>query len=173
MVLKILGGIMVLVSSTFLGFVLSRDCARRPQELRELQRLFQMFENEVLYLSNLLSDAFENIAKSTDNEVGVFFRSALKNLNSWNGITASAVWEKAVKENIKFTALNKEDEQILISFGKMLGNSDMEGQLKNIRLTISQLKMQEQKAEEIRNKSEAMYKRLGFLGGAALVLIFI
>lgn len=173
MVLKILGSIIILISSTFLGFILSRDCAKRPQELRELQRLLQIFENEINFLSNLLSDAFENIANSTESEVGVFFSSTLENLMSGYGLNASSAWENAVSENIKGTALNKEDEHILISFGKMLGNSDMEGQLKNIRLTINQLKLQEQKAEEIRGRNESMYKRLGFLGGAALVIIFI
>ena len=37
------------------------------------------------------------------------------------------------------TALNREDEQILLSFGKSLGNTDLEGQIKNIRLTLAQL----------------------------------
>ena len=34
----------------------------------------------------------------------------------------------------------------------MLGSSDLEGQIKNIRLTLNQLKLQEQKAEEFRKK---------------------
>jgi len=84
-------------------------------------------------------------------------------LENDTGITAGEAWAKAVKENIKNTSLNKEDEEIIISFGKMLGSSDVEGQIKNIRLTINQLKLQEQKAEELRAKNEAMYRNLGYL----------
>jgi len=53
----------------------------------------------------------------------------------------------------------------------MLGSSDVEGQIKNIRLTINQLKLQEQKAEELRAKNEAMYRNLGILGGLAIIII--
>ena len=67
--------------------------------------------------------------------------------------------------------MNSEDEEILISFGKLLGSSDTEGQIKNIRLTLNQLKMQEEKAEELRKKNESMYRNLGVLGGLAIIII--
>lgn len=79
----------------------------------------------------------------------------------------------AVKENIKKTALKKEDEAIVLSFGKMLGASDLEGQISNIRLTLTQLKMQEEKAEEEKEKNKTMYMNLGVLGGLAIVIILI
>lgn len=173
MLLKIIGSILVLAASGFLGFVLSRDCSRRPQELRELQGLLQMFENEISFLSNLLTDAFAKIYRSSKSEVAVFFEETADMLKINAGINASQAWETAVGKNLKMTSLNKEDEEILISFGKMLGNSDLEGQIKNIRLTLNQLKIQEQKAEESKAKNEAMYKRLGILGGIAIVIILI
>lgn len=173
MVLKIIGSIIVLVSSGFLGYVLSRDCSRRPSELRELQGLLQMFENEISYLSNLITDAFERIYGASRSSAAIFFKATVNNLCADDSLNASQAWEKAVSENIRKTALNKEDEVILISFGKMLGNSDLEGQIKNIRLTLNQLKMQEQKAEASRVKNELMYRRLGILGGLAIVIILI
>lgn len=173
MVLKIIGSIIVLVSSGFLGYVLSRDCSRRPSELRELQGLLQMFENEISYLSNLITDAFERIYGASRSSAAIFFKATVNNLCADDSLNASQAWEKAVSENIRITALNKEDEVILISFGKMLGNSDLEGQIKNIRLTLNQLKMQEQKAEASRVKNELMYRRLGILGGLAIVIILI
>jgi stage III sporulation protein AB len=172
MLLKIIGGIFVISASSFLGYALSRDCAKRPHQLRVLQALFQMFENEVVFLSNVLTEAFEKISTSNNDEVASFFKATVKNLKTTN-ISANKAWETALNENIKKTALNKEDEAILISFGKMLGNSDIEGQVKNIRLTINQIKLQEQKAEESRKKNEKMYRSLGILGGLAVVIILM
>lgn len=173
MLLKIIGSTAVFAASSFLGHVISGDLKRRPQQLRELQGLLQMFENEISYLSNILSDAFEKIHKASSSPIGEFFKITAQNLKNGSGLNASIAWEIAVKENIKSTALNSEDKGILISFGKMLGSTDLQGQLKNIRLTINQLKLQEEKAEETRGKNEAMYKRLGILGGAAIVLILL
>jgi len=98
-----------------------------------------------------------------------FFEAAVENLKE--GMCADEAWTKAVKENISATSLNSEDEVIIISFGKMLGSSDLEGQIKNIRLTVNQLRIQEQKAEELRSKNEKMYKNLGVLFGLAIIIL--
>ncbi|HHV28596.1 stage III sporulation protein SpoIIIAB [Acetivibrio mesophilus] len=171
MLLKIIGSLIVLVSSTLLGYMYSRRCSKRPGELRTLQGFLQIFENEISFMSNVLKDAFLKIYMYDDSGVSAFFKGTVDALENEAGLNASEAWTKAVKENIKNTSLNSEDEEIIISFGKMLGSSDVEGQIKNIRLTINQLKLQEQKAEELRIKNEAMYRNLGILGGLAIIII--
>ncbi|MCX7710352.1 MAG: stage III sporulation protein SpoIIIAB [Clostridia bacterium] len=173
MVLKIVGSLMVICASSLMGYVFARDCARRPNELRTLQGLLQMFETEISYMSNIITEAFHNISNTSSSKVSVFFSATVKNLMGNPAMNACEAWEKSVNENIKMTALNNEDKNILMSFGKMLGNSDLEGQQKNIRLAISQLKLQEQKAEENRKRNESMFKSLGVLGGIAIVIILI
>lgn len=173
MMFKLLGSIMVLISSGFLGYVLSTDCKRRPYQLRELQSLLQMFESRISFLSDVVTEAFDMISGSSKNEVAIFFSAASEKLKADRSINAQSAWEEAVRGNIKKTALNKEDEEMLISFGKILGSSDLEGQIKNIRLTMNQLKMQEEKAEQSRRKNEGMYKSLGILGGIAVVIVLI
>lgn len=173
MLLEFIGSIMVIAASAFLGFYLSLDCGKRPGQLRVLQGLLQMLENEMCFLSSLLTDSFEKISQSSDSVVAKIFCDTVKVLNAGDGLNASEAWKTAVRNNIKKTSLKKEDEEILVSFGKMLGASDLEGQVKNIRLTLNQLKMQEQKAEESKKKNESMYRSLGILGGLALVIILI
>lgn len=173
MIFKIMGSLIVLLSSCFLGYILSSDCKKRPQQLRELQALLQMFENQITYLSDILTEAFERIYRSSKNEVGIFFIDTVEKLKNGKSMNASCAWEAAIRENIKRTALNREDEEILVSFGRILGSSDLEGQVKNIKLALSQLRLQEQKAEENRSKNEGMYKSLGILGGMAVVIVLI
>lgn len=173
MLLKLTGSLMVIAASCFLGFFLSKDCSKRPGELRTLQGLLQMLENEMCFLSNLLADSFDKIIKSSDSIVTVFFEDTINYLKNNESLNASEAWESAVRSNIKRTSLKKEDEEIIVSFGKMLGASDLEGQVKNIRLTLNQLKMQEQKAEESKKKNESMYRSLGILSGLAIVIILI
>lgn len=171
MVLKIVGSLMILSASSFLGYTLSRECTRRPEELRELQGMLQIFENEISFMSNVLADAFCNVCKGSRSHVGNFFSQTAVILKQRKGINASDAWEMAVRNNMGKTALNKEDQEILISFGKMLGSSDLEGQIRNIRLTMNQLQQQEKKAEEAKKKSQSMYRNLGVLGGLAIIVI--
>jgi stage III sporulation protein AB len=169
---KIFGSIIVLLSSSFLGYILSRDCIERPQQLRCLQGLMQMFENQITYLSDVLVEAFERISR-VGGETGIFFETTAELLKKGSAANASEAWEKAVKKCIRKTALNREDEQILLSFGKSLGNTELEGQIKNIRLALAQLAMQEEKAEDNRKKNESMYRSLGILGGMAVVIVLL
>lgn len=171
MIIKIFGGIIIIFSSGYLGYFFSYDCARRPSQLRELQGLLQMFENEICFLSNVLMEAFLKISQQSKSKMGELFGETAQILKREKPITASEAWNRALNEKAKATALNKEDQEVLYGFGKMLGNSDLEGQLKNIQLTLCQLKIQEQKAEEQRKKYEGMYKALGILGGIGMVII--
>lgn len=172
MLLKVTGSIIVLLSCSFLGYILSRDYCKRPQQLRGLQALLQMFENQISYLSDVLVTSFDRISRA-DDEAGIFFRTAAELLREGGAANAPEAWEKAVKKSIGMTALNREDEQILLSFGKSLGNTDLEGQIKNIRLTLAQLAIQEEKAEESRKKNESMYRSLGILCGLAAVIVLV
>ncbi len=173
MILKIIGSIIVITASSFIGVFISKDCSKRPLQLKLLQSLIQMLENEIRFLSNYIPDAFKRISESVDNPVTEFFRATIDNLNNDSGLNASQAWEMAISSNIYKTALNREDRDILINFGKMLGNSDIEGQIKNIGFVLHQLSLQEKKAEENKKKNETLYKTLGFLGGIAVVLILI
>lgn len=173
MVLKLIGGILIIAASSFIGFIYSRDLSRRPHDLRMLQSMLQMLENEIVYLSDVLPDAFERISRINNAEVAVFFEKAAQNLRKEKCIDAASAWGNAVKENIYKTALNEEDEKILLLFGKLLGSTDIDGQIKNIRLTVQQLGQQEQKAEEFKKKNETLYRNLGILGGIAIILILI
>ena len=173
MILKITGSLMVILASAFIGCALSGNYSARPRQLRELQCLFKMLENEISFLSNLLADAFTRICETSRCDTAKFFANAAAHMRSNPSLTASQAWEAAIDDIIGKTALDEEDKAILVSFGKLLGNSDTEGQIKNIELVLSQLKQQENKAEEQRLKNAAMYRRLGVLGGIAIVIILL
>jgi len=173
MILKMAGIVLIVSASAFLGYFLSLECRNRPQQLRELQSLLSMFENQICYLSDILTEAFTRVYKSSSTSVGEFFGQTVEYIKNHPGTNASLAWETAVKENMHKTALNSEDKEILLAFGKILGSSDIEGQVKNIRLTVSQLKTQEEKAERNRMKYEHMYRNLGLLGGVALAILLV
>lgn len=173
MLLKILGSVMIIGASAFVGYIFANDCSRRPQELRDIQTMLKMFENEINFLSNVLSEAFYKIYKSSTSKTAFFFKSTIEHLRKDENISAAEAWEKSVFQHIDSTALNHEDKEILISFGRMLGSSDCQGQINNIEMALHQLRLQEQKAEEYREKYETMYRSLGVLAGIALVIVLI
>ena len=55
--------------------------------------------------------------------------------------------------------------------GKLLGQTDVEGQVSEIEITQSFLDMQIEKAEEEKRKNQKMYKTLGIVIGLVFVII--
>jgi|LSQX01.1.fsa_nt_gb stage III sporulation protein AB len=170
MFLKIIGSFMVLAACCITGYSLSSEFTRRPGELRELQNILELFANEVRYFSTPLVDAFEKIAGKAKTPVGMFF-SATASILRDGTLNASDAWNMAICEYNKKTSLAKEDLEVLDSFGKMLGKSDMEGQLSSIELTVKRLKILEREAEEKRVKTAGMYRKLSLLIGLAIIVL--
>lgn len=173
MLLKIVGSLLILVASTYLGYKKSLTFKLRPVQIRELQSCFHVVENEISYLGSIITDIFIKIAESNKSVVSDIFSRTAEIINAGNITGAAKAWETSVIEKADTTCLNKEDIEILISFGKLLGTTDKEGQLSNIALTLHQLKNQEAKAEEDKRKNGMLYTRLGVMAGAAIVIMII
>lgn len=86
---------------------------------------------------------------------------------------ANIALEKSIEKNKMNLNLNSEDIQVIKSLGKMLGKTDVEGQVSEINLTSVFLETQIAKAEEDCKKNEKIYKTLGTIVGLAIVIILI
>ena len=69
--------------------------------------------------------------------------------------------------------INDEDRLALSNLSRLLGKTDVTGQLNQIELTTDFLEGQIKKAEQQRDKSEKMYRTLGMLIGMAIVIILM
>ena len=59
------------------------------------------------------------------------------------------------------------------NLSKLLGRTDLEGQISQIELTSNFLDEQIEKAERERQKNESMYRKLGMIIGLGIVIILI
>ncbi len=173
MVLKLVGSILIIFSSTFIGYTAAGRYARRPLELRTLQSALQMLESEIVFSVNPLPHAFNRIYNSFPGSIGKIFKHSSEALLQRRGLTAHEAWNESLERSTIQMAINSEDKKILREFGSMLGCSDKENQINNIRLTCSKLEIAEKKAELLKEKNERMLKNLGVLGGILAVLLLI
>lgn len=86
-------------------------------------------------------------------------------------LSAGQSWEKAIKTSE--TNLTEEDKNVLFMLSKMLGQTDVEGQISQIEVTEEFLEKQIKEAEEEKNRNEKLYSRLGTTIGLAIVIILI
>ena len=69
--------------------------------------------------------------------------------------------------------INEEDKNALNNLSKLLGKTDLEGQLNQIEMTSDFLDEQIKKAEKEKNKNEKMYRTLGMILGMTIVVILM
>ena len=92
-------------------------------------------------------------------------------MKSKNGITADEAWENSLDKFLSSSYLINSDIEILMSFGRYLGSTDRADQIKNIKLTLTNLKQQEKIALDERQKNEKLWKYLGVLSGIMVFLL--
>ncbi len=169
--LKLVGSTMVIISCSMIGFIVAGNFKYRPKVLRNLQTALSMFETEINYSNSPLPKAFENISKKCEKDVASLFDSTAKNLCLRCGLTANEAWQKSLKDFCINSCISNDDYEILVAFGKYLGSTDRQNQIKNIKVTLNYLKQQEIKSIEEKQKNEKLWRYLGILSGLMILLL--
>lgn len=131
-----------------------------------------MLEAEILYSQLPLHDAFTSIAKQIPEPCATFFRAVSMKMVEKN-IYFETIWEEQVEEYIKQSSLAINEQEILLQFGRTLGQHDFSQQQKHIQLTIKHLERELEDARDDQDKYGKMAKNLGFLTGLFIVLLLI
>lgn len=169
--LKLMGGVMVVVSCSMIGFIIAGNYKYRPKALRNLQVALSMLETEINYGHSPLPEALRSISKKCEKDVAELFIMTAKYLSSREGLTAGEAWEKSLKDFYNNSYITDNDYEILMAFGKYLGSTDKQDQIKNIKLALNNLRQQEVTSIEEKQKNEKLWKYLGVLSGLMIFLL--
>ena len=85
--------------------------------------------------------------------------------------SAGEAWEEGIEETD--TSLTREDKDIIKSLSKLLGKTDLDGQISEIKLVQNFLNTQIEIAEKEKQKNEKLYRTLGGVVGLAIVIILV
>ena len=154
--------------SCVLGITISKKFSSRVKELKEIKSALNMFEEKIKFTYETIPDVFFEISQNTSESISKIFEEASYNMKM---MSAGLAWEKAIDESN--TKLTVEDKETLKGLAKMLGKTDLDGQVSEIRLVQKFLETKLQDAELEKTKNEKLYKTLGVTCGLALVIILI
>lgn len=96
----------LLVTSGYLGKLLSKKYVDRLKELEELKSALNIFESKIKFTYEPISEVFEDIVELSNKNVGAIFKKATKYLEI---MSAGEAWEKALKDSKN----NLKEEDIL------------------------------------------------------------
>jgi stage III sporulation protein AB len=172
-IMKIIGCILVIASSTGMGFFFSNEIRCRIDDLKELKKLIGLLRGDIRYANTPLPEAISSINRRHSGKFTIFFGNVSEKLHELSGKTFSEVWKNAAEKELANTSLSKKDKLNLIQFGDNLGYLDKDMQMNTLDLYISQLE------DEIRDLSKSvkekayLYNTLGIMAGIFIVIIMI
>lgn len=169
--LKLIGAVIVMFAATMIGFAQAAQYARRPRQIRQLIHALQRLETEMAYGFTPLPEALLRIAGQLEPQLAAMFRTAAEPLLTATGKTAGESWREAVHTCGKQTALSGNEREILSQLSYTLGVSDRDDQAKHLRLAVSLLQVEEQSAWDDQRRYEKMWRSLGVLAGAFIVIL--
>ena len=170
---KGIGALLIILSSGLIGMLMSSKYSIRPKELRKLRFSLQMLETEIVYGSTPIPYACHNVGCKSDKPWRDFFKAVSESLLGRRFFSMEEAWNQAMVENLSDSYVNEVDKELLRNFGRIIGKSDTEDQKKHFKLIYTQLEHHEKMAEDERKNNEKMYKSMGFLLGAAILIILV
>jgi stage III sporulation protein AB len=169
--LKLLGAVLILLAGTGFGFYQARQLANRPRQIRQLIQALQRMETEIAYGFTFLPEAMIKVSKQLSSPLSHLFQQIGQQLSASSGQSTKDVWQTSVKEGWKHTSMKEAEKEILLQLGYTLGLTDKEDQVKHLRLGVSQLQAEEEQARDEQRRYEKMWKSLGLLAGALIVIL--
>ncbi len=167
---KLLGALMVLAAAALYGFYRASTYARRPQHIRGLIHALQLLETEIVYGGTPLPEALRRVESQSPQPASQLFGRTAELLAA-GGATTRDCWQQAAAELWPKTAMKSGERDIVLRLGSALGISDRDDQRKHLKLAASQLSAEEEIAREERQRYESMWRTLGVLVGALLVIL--
>ena len=166
--IKILLFLFIIIISTYIGIIYSQKFINRVNLLKNFKSALIMLKTKIQYTYLPLGEIFIDIANSLQGEVGKFFQIAHKQIET---LGATQGFNMAL-ENTKID-ITKQDKETLKNLSKMLGATDISGQVNEIELTLNFLEKQIEQAEIEKEKNAKLYKTFGAVAGITIVIILL
>lgn len=162
--------LIIFITSTSIGILLSKRSVHRVIELKEFKKTINMIENKMKFTYEPLGEIFYDIHINSNGTISEIYKDASELIKT---MSTKQAWNQAIKQNEEKLYIDTEDKNTILNLGKMLGTTDIEGQVSELELTLSFIDIQISKAEEEKKKNEKLYKSLGSIIGLTIVIILI
>ena len=160
----------IFVIFSLIGNLYSKKYSNRLYELEKINGLLNIFKAKIKFTCLTIQEIFNQIYEENKDNIGEIFKNASDYMYEESSKKA---WEKSLENATKKTNFNEEDITTLKTLGKMLGNTDMAGQVSQIELTEQMLLERIENAKVEKKKNSQLYKTLGITAGLAIAIILI
>ncbi|MDF2543640.1 MAG: hypothetical protein K0S47_3358 [Herbinix sp.] len=171
--LKIVGCVLVIISSAGMGFFFSNEIKSRLEDLREFKKLIVLLRGDIRYANTPLPEAISSMSRRHHGNFAGFFHRISTKLYDLSGVTFYEIWKEAVEKELNNTSLSKRDKSNLIQFGENLGYLDKDMQMNTMDLFITQTENEIEDLSKTVKEKTYLYNSLGIMAGIFVTIIML
>ena len=121
---------LIFISANLIGKIIAKKYTDRLQELEEMKNALNIFKSKIKFTYQPIPEIFEEISNNSNRNISNIFKSSRENMEN---LSAEEAWIKAIEESKN--NLTKEDKNTLKMLSKLLGQTDVNGQISQIEIT--------------------------------------
>lgn len=162
MFLRIVGGILVCLSTTLIGIYFGGAGGRRSKDLLEVKKSLILLKSQIDYAIYTLPQAFANISERVSPPLDDLYRQLAEAPDSWSYEILR------LKSN-----LHKDDLENISLLGASLGQSDGDVQINSIDMVLATI---DDTLSQLTNKNRTdvkMYRSLGVVSGLLITIALL
>ncbi len=170
--MKIIGAILVFISSSLLGLQNALKIKFHINDLKKICMALNILESEIEFGALTLYEAAKNISGNSNSFVHEIFSQIAKQLEKKSNC-AKNIWIDSINSVSQNIYIDSDDILTLNSFANVISNIDRQLQLKSLQTIIYQLEKKIALLETKYQNEKKLYCNLGILFGILIVIIFI
>ena len=172
MCLKVIGVLIVVTACCLMGFALANEYIAKINNLDAFKKSLRILKGKIKYDNLSVFEAMElikinnNVVENFYHKVSeVYFMEEKTLFESWKMVV-----NKYLKKEIKF---DKQETDVILTFGTNLGVTDRETQLSYIDECINDIQEVILQLKEEKNNKCKLYKCLGTFTGILIAVLLI
>lgn len=172
MVIKFLGAVFIMLSTTLIGLIYSYKNDYRVYELNEVKKMLSVLSSEINFGLSTMPEALKTIATRVEMPLKLVIEQILKDMldNREGGL--AVIWrENFIK--MDNTYLNNDDISVIADMSKTLGYADSSIQLRSIAEVEKYIDFEISEIYKSNSKTKKMYQSMGVLCGMLVVIVLI
>lgn len=171
MVVKLVGFTIIFASCTFIGKLMAQGYIKRYQQILMFMTLIEYFETEIAYTSTPVIEILKSLRSNSKEPFKEFIDQVIYSLTGYGYRPLKDVWQEVLYESMDRFSLEKEDIDLIIYFGNILGTTDKENQKKYFTVIKTRLKTQIDEAYVNKNKYKKLFNELGVIVGLLIIIL--
>jgi len=169
--IRILGGLLVCVSTMLLGVYMGGAGTRRAKDLMEFKKSLILLKSQIDFAIYTLPQAFYHISERVQPHFEQLYAKMAAELEEGQN-DAAGVWASGM-ENLKDSNLSKDDLANFSILGTSLGHMDAEVQINSIDMVIAGIDDSLKQLMADNPKNVKMYRGLGVVSGLLITIVLL